>query len=80
MMIPITKRAFHSGRRFMLVRGIGVLPDAVPALTRDVGSCALRCEDCRLDVLTAEAEPVCPRCQKLLTVPPMPGAKGWARD
>ena len=79
-MIPTTKRAHHSGKRFMLVRGIGVLPSSVPELTRDVSSRALRCEPCRLDVLTAEAEPVCPRCQKPLTVPPMPGAKGWARD
>lgn len=37
-MIPTTTRAHHSGRRFMLVRGIGVLPGAVPELTRDVGS------------------------------------------
>lgn len=69
-MIPTTKRAHHSGRRFMLVRGVGVLPTAVPELTRDVGSRVLRCEDCRLDVLTAEAEPVCKTCGRELSVPP----------
>ena len=76
-MIPTTKRAHHSGKRFMLVRGIGVLPDTVPELTRDVGFRALRCEPCRLDVLTAEARPVCPSCKKDLPAL-LPGAKGWA--
>lgn len=67
MMIPITKRAHHSGKRFMLVRGIGVLPAAIPETTRDVGSRALRCEPCGLDVLTAEARPACKSCGRELT-------------
>ena len=33
-----SKRAHHSGKRMMLVRGIVVLPAPVPELTRELGS------------------------------------------
>lgn len=62
-----SKRGLHSGKRMMLVRGIGVLPAPVPELTRDVGSRALHCDRCDLPVLTSEPHPLCPKCKKPLT-------------
>ncbi|HMZ02356.1 MAG TPA: hypothetical protein PLU79_22105 [Burkholderiaceae bacterium] len=76
MTYPPTKTAHHSGRRFMLVKGIGVLPTTKPEVTIDVGPRALKCP-CGQDVLTAEARPVCPSCKKDLPAL-LPGAKGWA--